>query len=166
MTGNPISHGRHFCKRVKSAEEHPEKRRKRSTYKLPSLKDDRSKLIVEPPPIRNIPRFNDVKFKKYDGTTRDSLLNDVNEPTIANYSISAFGEQLVFHLTTFDSFLAPNYALRFLGNAEEKEKSYRGAARHCYYSGHVGSNRSHKAIFSICNGLVSRLLQFLEYAKQ
>ena len=84
--------------------------------------------------------------------------------SVANYSVSAFGQNFLLHLTPFDAFLAPNYTFHFMGDEKREMKgSHFGVPRHCFYSGHVGDNKNHKAVVSICSGLVSYCLISLLY---
>ena len=84
----------------------------------------------------------------------------------ANYSLTAFGQEFKLHLTPFDAFLAPNYTYQFLGNeSRDRRTEDLGVPRHCFYSGYVGDDKTHKAVVSVCSGLVSFffILMFYSY---
>ena len=170
VTGTPVSHGRHFRKRVK-IKEYSKKYRKRGLRKtaMDSIyyKSPNSKNRTLPNDVtKGTITFDDVTLRQYhEKNLRDlenQIQDDVLEHSVANYSVFAFGEKLAFHLTPFQDFLAPNYGLRILGDTKEKEKIYSGSPKHCFYSGFLNENQEHKAIFSVCNGLVSKLLQYVK----
>lgn len=74
--------------------------------------------------------------------------------TVANYSIKAFNGHYLFHLTPYDDFLAPNYSLRFLGDPKKDKPLHPDVPRHCFYSGYVNGKKEHRAVLSVCRGLV------------
>uniref|UniRef100_A0A3B1IPV9 ADAM metallopeptidase with thrombospondin type 1 motif 20 n=1 Tax=Astyanax mexicanus TaxID=7994 RepID=A0A3B1IPV9_ASTMX len=74
---------------------------------------------------------------------------------------SAFGQRFLLNLSADASFIAPSYTVTHLG-----ARGRRGAAdeceqqqeeqelRHCFFTGHVNEEREHRAVFSLCTGLI------------
>uniref|UniRef100_A0A8C8SWM8 ADAM metallopeptidase with thrombospondin type 1 motif 15 n=1 Tax=Pelusios castaneus TaxID=367368 RepID=A0A8C8SWM8_9SAUR len=68
------------------------------------------------------------------------------------FQLSAFQEDFYLHLTPDAQFIAPAFAVHYLG-ASPGAASERGALRHCFYSGDVNSDRESFAALSLCGGL-------------
>uniref|UniRef100_H2ZL21 Peptidase M12B domain-containing protein n=1 Tax=Ciona savignyi TaxID=51511 RepID=H2ZL21_CIOSA len=73
----------------------------------------------------------------------------------ANFSLDAFGERFMLHLTPFEGFLAPNYTLHYMGDAVKDDfaGATLGVPRHCFYSGYVNERPEHTVVLSVCSGL-------------
>uniref|UniRef100_A0A3B1KBD0 ADAM metallopeptidase with thrombospondin type 1 motif 20 n=1 Tax=Astyanax mexicanus TaxID=7994 RepID=A0A3B1KBD0_ASTMX len=79
----------------------------------------------------------------------------------AHYRLEAFGQRFLLNLSADASFIAPSYTVTHLG-----ARGRRGAAdeceqqqeeqelRHCFFTGHVNEEREHRAVFSLCTGLI------------
>ena len=80
---------------------------------------------------------------------------DYLDHSVANYSLKAFGEDFLFHLTPYEGFLAPNYSLRYVADPRKDRHLHPDVPRHCFYNGYVNGKRHHTAILSVCRGLVS-----------
>ena len=102
--------------------------------------------------------FYDVIPNKYSGESLDFIDENVGnylDHSVANYSLKAFGEHFLFHLTPYENFLAPNYSLRYVADPAKDKLLHPDVPRHCFYAGYVNGKRDHKAILSVCRGLVS-----------
>uniref|UniRef100_A0A3B1JFD8 ADAM metallopeptidase with thrombospondin type 1 motif 20 n=1 Tax=Astyanax mexicanus TaxID=7994 RepID=A0A3B1JFD8_ASTMX len=89
----------------------------------------------------------------------------------AHYRLEAFGQRFLLNLSADASFIAPSYTVTHLG-----ARGRRGAAdeceqqqeeqelRHCFFTGHVNEEREHRAVFSLCTGLVSRIGTFTTHS--
>ena len=116
--------------------------------------------------MRKAGTFDDVIPSRYADDTIDVISEDLNDyvnHSVANYSLVAFGEHFIFHLTPFDNFLAPHYSLRYLGDSEEERKVHPEVPKHCFYSGYVDGNVEHKVVVSLCRGLVSKIFSFFHF---
>ncbi|XP_067292715.1 A disintegrin and metalloproteinase with thrombospondin motifs 20-like [Pseudorasbora parva] len=70
----------------------------------------------------------------------------------AHYRIEAFGQAFHLNLTADSGFIAPSYTVLHLG----EEENHGGVAdlRHCFFRGHVNAHSDHRAVFSLCTGLI------------
>ena len=104
--------------------------------------------------------FYDVIPDKYSDESLDFInekVGDYLDHSVANYSLQAFGEHFLFHLTPYEEFLAPNYSLRYVADPSRDAPLHPDVPRHCFYAGYVNGKRDHKAILSVCRGLVSSI---------
>nr|CAB3220003.1 A disintegrin and metalloproteinase with thrombospondin motifs 9 [Phallusia mammillata] len=147
VTGHPVHHGRHFRKRAN--EEHPKRERRR--------KREISDEAYSHYDVTRRAMFDFIPGRYRNDTRNDDDIIDQQhlDHRFANFSLDAFGERFHLHLTPYDGFLAPNYTLHYMGNAEKEgfKGAYLGVPRHCFYSGHVNGNPDHKAVLSVCSGL-------------
>lgn len=154
VTGHPVHHGRHFRRRAR--EDHP-KRHRRRTRSVGQEQNQHYDAIMRRALLDIIPdRYGN-------DTSGDDIIDQQHlDHRFANFSLQAFGEHFHLHLTPYLDFLAPNYTLHYMGDAE-KDK-FKGAnldvPRHCFYSGHVNGNPDHRAVVSLCEGLVSFLVSY------
>uniref|UniRef100_A0A8C9T5B8 ADAM metallopeptidase with thrombospondin type 1 motif 20 n=1 Tax=Scleropages formosus TaxID=113540 RepID=A0A8C9T5B8_SCLFO len=76
----------------------------------------------------------------------------------AHYRVDAFGQRFHLNLTADSAFIAPSYAVTHLGARRANGSEPRGGAgrdmRHCFFSGHVNGEPEHRAVFSLCTGLI------------
>ncbi|KAG2471070.1 ATS9 metalloproteinase, partial [Polypterus senegalus] len=73
------------------------------------------------------------------------------------YKISVFGRDFHLNLTADAGFIAPVYTVSILGaknvtafSAHEEDTDF----KHCFYSGHVNSQKEHTAVISLCAGML------------
>lgn len=76
-------------------------------------------------------------------------------PFRTHYRLSAYGQQFQLNLTADTSFIAPRFVEVHVGATKRPLPS---DLRHCFYRGHVNAQETHTAVFSLCGGLVSRVL--------
>lgn len=87
---------------------------------------------------------------------RRSADSDLAAALRAHYRIEAFGERFHLNLSADAAFIAPSYAVTHLG-APDNGGQDPGDMRHCFFQGHVNGRHQHRAVFSLCTGLVSSL---------
>ena len=169
VTGHPVHHGRHFRNRRKEDERTLRKRLRRELRFVRKTSAQNNDLRESANPSSRADETNrtltDVIPQEFSGDDEESGEDYVDENEMhldhkfANFSVTAFGEEFRLHLTPYDEFLAPNYTLHYMGDAEKE--GFRGAEwdvpRHCFYSGHVNGRPDHRAVLSVCRGLVSTL---------
>ena len=172
-TGHPVTHGRHFLRRRKVEEDHVKARRRRDLGLVEDKEHYLRDLALRNRRSKNNSHdvregtFYDVIPNKYSGDSLDFIKEDNDQyldHSVANYSLKAFGEQFLFHLAPYEDFLAPNYSLRYLADPAKDDPLHPDVPRHCFYAGYVNGKREHKAILSVCSGLVS-LVSTLFYLK-
>ncbi|XP_028824252.1 A disintegrin and metalloproteinase with thrombospondin motifs 9 isoform X3 [Denticeps clupeoides] len=79
-------------------------------------------------------------------------------PRRVHYTLPAFGQQHLLNLSRESGFIAPRYTVTVLGGPgnltgledEEQDTDF----QHCFYRGHVDSSPQHRAVISICGGLL------------
>ncbi|XP_069470231.1 A disintegrin and metalloproteinase with thrombospondin motifs 15 [Ambystoma mexicanum] len=69
------------------------------------------------------------------------------------FQISAFHEDFYLHLTPDAQFMAPAFAMQYLGARAKSTAAQGGNLRHCFYSGDVNADRESFAALSLCGGL-------------
>uniref|UniRef100_A0A3B3RE28 Peptidase M12B domain-containing protein n=1 Tax=Paramormyrops kingsleyae TaxID=1676925 RepID=A0A3B3RE28_9TELE len=89
---------------------------------------------------------------------------DSNFPELrAHYKIDAFGQRFDLNLTADSEFIAPSYTVTHMGakykNTTDSQQS-ESDMRHCFFRGHVNNRRTYTAVFSVCTGLVSIILNY------
>ncbi|XP_053497011.1 A disintegrin and metalloproteinase with thrombospondin motifs 20 [Ictalurus furcatus] len=84
---------------------------------------------------------------------RRSADTDLAAALRAHYRIEAFGERFQLNLSADAAFIAPSYTVTHLG-APESRGHDPGDMRHCFFQGHVNGQRQHRAVFSLCTGLI------------
>lgn len=85
---------------------------------------------------------------------RRSADSDLAATPRAHYRIEAFGERFHLNLSADAAFIAPSYAVTHVGAPDSLEHNTTDI-RHCFFQGHVNGQRQHRAVFSLCTGLVS-----------
>ncbi|XP_078494159.1 A disintegrin and metalloproteinase with thrombospondin motifs 9 isoform X2 [Ciona intestinalis] len=156
VTGHPVHHGRHFRTRKKEERDSPKERRRRDVEE-----DERETILRGILNLQNKSTERTILDVIPDQYRTDYLEDefvreeDRLEHGIANYSLDAFGERFLLHLTPFDGFLAPNYTLHYMGDAATDgfAGASLGVPRHCFYSGYVNERPEHTAVLSVCSGL-------------
>lgn len=95
-----------------------------------------------------------------ENTNDNSPTSQSNDFSFANYTISAFGEEFRLSLTPYTKFIAPTFTLQYTGNVtQDIDANFEQVPTHCFYAGFVNSRPDHKAVLSICSGLVRITLQ-------
>ncbi|KAI4905651.1 hypothetical protein NFI96_011351 [Prochilodus magdalenae] len=85
---------------------------------------------------------------------------DVAVPALssrAHYRLEAFGQRFLLNLSADANFIAPSYTVTHLGARERREAAdghELEELRHCFFTGHVNGKREHRAVFSLCTGLI------------
>ena len=76
-----------------------------------------------------------------------------------HYRLSAFGQQFLFNLTAHAGFIAPMFTVTLLGapgvNQTKFYSEEEAELKHCFYKGHVNTKSEHRAVISLCSGMVS-----------
>lgn len=84
--------------------------------------------------------------------------SDIHNPTVANYSIEAFGKVFRFHLVPYSEFISPLFTLDYKGNLTSQfDDLIEDTPRHCFFVGHVNFKVEEKVVVSLCGGMVSRV---------
>ena len=149
MSGDPVSHGRHFRKREILTHDSCLKKERNPLSEFPFIRFQQT---------QNDSTFNDVTvddviFGRHANNLIHDDADDVNH-SVANFSLVAFGEHYKFHLTPYSEFFAPSYNVRYLRNTSDE--NFRNSPKHCFYSGFVNENRNHKVVLSLCGGMVCK----------
>ncbi|XP_045145747.1 A disintegrin and metalloproteinase with thrombospondin motifs 9 isoform X1 [Echinops telfairi] len=76
----------------------------------------------------------------------------------AHYRLSAFGQQFLFNLTAHAGFIAPRFTVTLLGapgvNQTKFYSEEEAELKHCFYKGHVNTKSEHRAVISLCSGML------------
>ncbi|XP_072528272.1 A disintegrin and metalloproteinase with thrombospondin motifs 20 isoform X2 [Salminus brasiliensis] len=84
-------------------------------------------------------------------------------PARAHYRLEAFGQRFLLNLSADAAFIAPSYTVTHLGargrrgaadEREQQQQQEEQELRHCFFTGHVNGEREHRAVFSLCTGLI------------
>ncbi|XP_060742765.1 A disintegrin and metalloproteinase with thrombospondin motifs 20-like [Tachysurus vachellii] len=84
---------------------------------------------------------------------RRSADSDLAAALRAHYRIEAFGERFHLNLSADAAFIAPSYAVTHLGAPHSRGHDTEDM-RHCFFQGHVNGQHQHRAVFSLCTGLI------------
>ncbi|XP_039628815.1 A disintegrin and metalloproteinase with thrombospondin motifs 9 isoform X1 [Polypterus senegalus] len=103
---------------------------------------------------------HDVHFRKRtrrSAPLSDGQMTDTWGAPQVWYKISVFGRDFHLNLTADAGFIAPVYTVSILGaknvtafSAHEEDTDF----KHCFYSGHVNSQKEHTAVISLCAGML------------
>ncbi|XP_060695933.1 A disintegrin and metalloproteinase with thrombospondin motifs 20-like isoform X1 [Hemiscyllium ocellatum] len=69
-----------------------------------------------------------------------------------HYQLHAFGQLYRLNLSAHSDFIAATYRVRHLGRAEPGSPD--SDLKHCFYRGHVNSERRHTVVVSLCTGIM------------
>ncbi|KAL7867808.1 hypothetical protein SRHO_G00091920 [Serrasalmus rhombeus] len=74
----------------------------------------------------------------------------------AHYRLEAFGQRFLLNLSADAAFIAPSYTVTHLGARGRREAAdgQEQELHHCFFTGHVNGKRGHRAVFSLCTGLI------------
>nr|XP_056702477.1 A disintegrin and metalloproteinase with thrombospondin motifs 20 [Euleptes europaea] len=90
------------------------------------------------------PHANHFKRRK-----RSTLAESI--PFRTHYRFRAYGQVFQLNLSADTSFIAPHYTEVHMGATESHLPS---DLHHCFYRGHVDAKATHRAVFSLCGGLM------------
>ncbi|XP_078538069.1 A disintegrin and metalloproteinase with thrombospondin motifs 15 [Lissotriton helveticus] len=82
-----------------------------------------------------------------------SALEDPTDDSGVMFQISAFQEDFYLNLNPDAQFIAPAFAMQYLGTNAKPSSPQGASLRHCFYSGEVNSDRESFAALSLCGGL-------------
>lgn len=78
------------------------------------------------------------------------------------YRLAAFGRTFQFRLERDDSFVSPVLTVEHV-YSDTRRLPFAGDLQHCFYSGKIQGDPNSTAVFNLCNGLVSSLLNSVFY---
>lgn len=78
------------------------------------------------------------------------------------YRLAAFGRTFQFRLERDDSFVSPVLTVEHV-YSDTRRLPLAGDLQHCFYSGEIQGDPNSTAVFNLCNGLVSSLLNSVFY---
>jgi len=97
-------------------------------------------------------------IKNHDVHKRD--VSSQEHQDVVSFKFSAYGRQYLFDLSFTKDFISPNVVVeRHDGNYSWIEDGFEGGLSDCFYIGKVNNDSSSRAVFNLCDGLVS--VQFL-----
>ncbi|XP_048206844.1 A disintegrin and metalloproteinase with thrombospondin motifs 20 [Perognathus longimembris pacificus] len=109
-------------------------------------------------PVR-VNAFGEV-FPQSRHFSRKKRSSEDPEPTPfrTHYRISAYGQLFRLNLSADATFLAPGYREVHVGTSARGTQGNRTVTtpdlRHCFYRGQVNAREDHRAVFSLCGGLI------------
>lgn len=78
------------------------------------------------------------------------------------YKLSAFGRTFIFRLEQDGSFVSPALTVEHV-YSDTRRLPFAGDLQHCFYHGEIQGESNSTAVFNLCNGLVSLLLNSVFY---
>lgn len=79
-----------------------------------------------------------------------------------HYRLTAFGRTFQFRLERDYSFVSPMLTVEHV-YSDTRRLPFAGDLQHCFYHGEIKGDPNSTAVFNLCNGLVSSLLNFVFY---